>query len=67
MSELYRQSDRRLSAKLVPTFAVRGVSYTARRIPYGRNLDFLDRLVRYGPLFSTTAVLMEISVFRDIT
>jgi hypothetical protein len=26
-SELYRQSDRRLSAKLVPTFADRGVSH----------------------------------------
>jgi hypothetical protein len=32
-SELYRPSDRRLSAKSVQTFAD----------PYGRNLDFLDR------------------------
>jgi hypothetical protein len=28
-SELYRRSDRRLSAKLVPTFADRGVSRTS--------------------------------------
>jgi hypothetical protein len=41
--ELYRQSDRRLSAKLVPTFAdgvSQGVSVTG---PYGRILCFLDR------------------------
>jgi hypothetical protein len=37
--ELYRPSDRRLSAKLVPTFEDRRV----RRIPYGLNLGFLDR------------------------
>jgi hypothetical protein len=40
-SELYRPSDRRLSAKLVPTFlrieGPRGVTN-----PYGRILDFLD-------------------------
>jgi hypothetical protein len=43
MSELYRPSDRRLSAKLVPTFAdrrCRGVSVTD---PHGRILGFLDR------------------------
>jgi hypothetical protein len=39
-SELYPPSDRRLSPNLVPTFADRGVS---RKIPYGRNLGFLDR------------------------
>jgi hypothetical protein len=39
-SELYRPGDRRLSAKLVPTFADRGVS---RWILYGQNLGFLDR------------------------
>jgi hypothetical protein len=32
-SELYRPSDRRLSAKLVPTFADRGVAWSAQRIP----------------------------------
>jgi hypothetical protein len=39
-SELYRRSDRRLSAKLVPTFADRRSALTA---PYGRILGFLDR------------------------
>jgi hypothetical protein len=42
-SELYRQSDRHLPAKIVPTFADRewhGVSVTAH---YGRILGFLDR------------------------
>jgi hypothetical protein len=32
-SELYRPSDRRLSAKLVPTFADRGVSRSQRDGP----------------------------------
>jgi hypothetical protein len=39
-SELYRPSDRRLSAKLVPTFADRGCRVMN---PYGRILGFLDR------------------------
>jgi hypothetical protein len=39
--ELYRPSDCRLSAKLVPTSADRGVSRCQRgRIPYGRTLSF---------------------------
>jgi hypothetical protein len=44
-SELYRQSDSRLSAKLVPTFEDRCqvVSVTD---PYGRILGFLDRYGR---------------------
>jgi hypothetical protein len=37
-SELYRPSDRRLSAKLVPTFA-----WSAQRIPTSVNPGFLDR------------------------
>jgi hypothetical protein len=37
-----RPSDRRLLSKLVPTFTDRGMS-SARRIPYGHNLGFLDR------------------------
>jgi hypothetical protein len=45
-SELYRQSDRRLSAKLVPTFADRGgVAWSAWLIPT-TVLCFLDR-IRY--------------------
>jgi hypothetical protein len=39
---LYRPSDRRLSAKLVPTFADRGCHVFGVTYPYGRILAFLD-------------------------
>jgi hypothetical protein len=42
-SELYRPSDRRLSAKLVPIFADRGCHVISVADPYGRILGFLDR------------------------
>jgi hypothetical protein len=42
-SELYQQSDRRLSVKLVPTFADRGRHVVSVTNPYGGILDFLDR------------------------
>jgi hypothetical protein len=42
-SELYRPSDHRLSAKLVPTFEHRGCHVVSVTDPYGRNLGFLDR------------------------
>jgi hypothetical protein len=43
-SELYRPSDRRLSARLVPTFADRGMSRSQRGgSPTNCNLCFLDR------------------------
>jgi hypothetical protein len=42
-SELYRASDRRLSAKLLPTFADRGYRVVSVTDPYGRSLGFLDR------------------------
>jgi hypothetical protein len=41
--ELYRPSDRRLSAKLLPTFADRGVPQVSVTDPYDRILGFLDR------------------------
>jgi hypothetical protein len=44
-SELYRQTDRRLSAKLVPTFADRGCHVVSVMDPYGLILDFLDRKI----------------------
>jgi hypothetical protein len=44
-SELYRPSDRRLSAKLVPTFSDRGCRVVSITDPYGRILGFLDRIV----------------------
>jgi hypothetical protein len=42
-SELYRPSDRRLSAKLVSTFADRGCLVVSATDPYGRILGFLGR------------------------
>jgi hypothetical protein len=42
-SELYRPSDRRLSAKLVLTFADRGCHVVSVTEPHGRILGFLDR------------------------
>jgi hypothetical protein len=42
-SELYRPSDRRLSANLVPTFADSGCHVASVTDPYGRILGFLDR------------------------
>jgi hypothetical protein len=41
--ELYRSSDRRLSAKLVPTFADRGCHVIRVTGPYGRIQGFVDR------------------------
>jgi hypothetical protein len=42
-SGLYRPSDRRLSAKWLPTFADRGCHVVGVTDPYGRILGFLDR------------------------
>jgi CBS-domain-containing membrane protein len=42
-SKLYRPSDRRLSAKLMPTFADRECHVVSVTDPYGRILGFLDR------------------------
>jgi hypothetical protein len=42
-SELYRSSDRRLSAKVVPTFAYRVCHVVSVTDHYGRILDFIDR------------------------
>jgi hypothetical protein len=44
-SEPYRRSDRRLSAKLVTTFADRGCHVVSVRDPYGRIPGFLDRRI----------------------
>jgi CBS-domain-containing membrane protein len=41
-SELYRPSDRHLSAKLVPIFADRGCHVVSVTDFYGRILGFLD-------------------------
>jgi hypothetical protein len=42
-SELYLPSDRRLSAKLVPTFADRRCRVVSATDPYGRIVGFLDQ------------------------
>jgi hypothetical protein len=42
-SEQHRPSGRRLSAKLVPTFADRRCHMVSVTVPYGRILGFLDR------------------------
>jgi hypothetical protein len=42
-NEIYRPSDRHLSAKLMPTFADRGCRVVRATDPYGRILGFLDR------------------------
>jgi hypothetical protein len=42
-SELYRPSDRRLPAKLVPNFADRDCRVVSVTDPYGSILGFLDR------------------------
>jgi hypothetical protein len=57
-SELSRPSDRRLSAKLVPTFAVRGCRMVSATDPYGRILGFLDRSSRPS---SSSVVLTRLS------
>jgi hypothetical protein len=41
--KLYRPRDRRLSAKLVTTFADRGCHVVSMTDPYGNILGFLDR------------------------
>jgi hypothetical protein len=41
--ELYRPSDRRLSAKLMSMFSDRGCHVVSVTNPYGRNLGFIDR------------------------
>jgi hypothetical protein len=42
-ANIYRQSDRRMSAKLVSTFADRGCRMVSATDPHGRILGFLDR------------------------
>jgi hypothetical protein len=63
-SELYLQSDLRLSAKLVPTFADRSCRVVSATDPYGRNLDFLDRVL--GPITCTNYGMTATSVAIDV-
>jgi hypothetical protein len=56
VSELYRLSDRRLSAKLVPTFADRGCHVVSVTDHYGRILDFLTGAATF--LSSSSSVVL---------
>jgi hypothetical protein len=47
-SELYRPSDRRLSAKWLPTFADIGCHVVSVTDPYGPILGFLDRSLYFS-------------------
>jgi hypothetical protein len=47
-NELYRTSDRRLSAKLVPTFGDRGCHVVSVTDPYGRILWFSRPACKYN-------------------
>jgi hypothetical protein len=49
-SKLYRLSDLRLSAKLVPTSADRGCHVVSVTDPYGRILGLLDRICCVNPI-----------------
>jgi hypothetical protein len=59
-NKLYRPSDCRLSAKLVPTFADRGCRVVGARDPHGRILGFLVRSRYYFPS-SSSIVLTRLS------
>jgi hypothetical protein len=62
-SELYQPSDRRLSTKLVPTFADSGCHVVSVTDPYGCILGFLDRTYGLYSRFSRPDVggMIELS------
>jgi hypothetical protein len=61
----YRPSDRRLSAKWLPTFADKGCHEVSVTDPYGRILGFLDRN-RYFSISSSSVVLTRLSGPRSV-
>jgi hypothetical protein len=64
-SELYRPSGRRLSAKLVPTFADRRCYVVRMTDPYGRVLGFLDQ--RYYLTFLIPAFIVHMKNLVQFT
>jgi hypothetical protein len=60
-SELYRPSDHRLSANLVPTFTNRGYRVVSATDPYGRIQSFLDRSPYFFLQSSSSVVLTRLS------
>jgi hypothetical protein len=63
VSELYRPSDRRLSTKLVLTFADKECHVVSTTDPYGRILGFLDRS-RYFSLPSSSSIVLNEAEWR---
>jgi hypothetical protein len=63
--ELYRPSDRRLSAKLVPTFADRGCRMVSVTDPYGRILGFLDRGIVYIYVYISMKLGLKVALSRN--
>jgi hypothetical protein len=64
-SELFRPGDRRLSAKLVPTFADRGCHVVSVTDPYGRILNFLDRMSIYIYIYIYICVCVRMYVYKE--
>jgi hypothetical protein len=62
-SELYRPSDRRLSAKLLPTFGDRGCHVVSVTDPYGRILGFQDRNIQH----EVSIIFLTFSIFLPET
>jgi hypothetical protein len=57
VSELYQPSSRRLSAKIVPTFADRGCHVVSVTDPYSRILGFLDRHIHTTLTINNNVIL----------
>jgi hypothetical protein len=53
----YTDRERRMSVKLVSTFAERGCHVVSTADPYGHNLGFLDRNRYFFPSSSSSVVL----------
>jgi hypothetical protein len=64
-SELYRQSDRRLLANLLPPFADRRCHVISVAGPYGRILGFLDRSRFFFLSVSSSVVHTRLNVPRS--
>jgi hypothetical protein len=65
-SELYQPSDRRLSAKLLPTFVDIECCVNTTD-PYGRILDFLDRIYLLYTLLNCSALpILCVSTWKPI-
>jgi hypothetical protein len=64
-SELYRPSDRRLSAKLMPTFAARECRVVSVTDPCGRILGFLDHSRYFFFQVARSAVVARLSGHRS--